>query len=471
MSVLVVGLSHRSAPVALLERAALTGEPLVKMLTDLHAASSVAEVMAVSTCNRVEVYAAVDRFHGGVAAVSELLSWHTGIPLDELTASLYVHYEDQAVQHLFSVVCGLDSMVVGEGQILGQVREAIKTAQAEGVMGRTLNELGQRALRVGKRAHTETHIDHAGADLVALGLTVAGRSLGPLPGLHTLVVGAGSMSALAASTLARRGVTRLTVANRTHSRAERLAECLGEGFEGMSAQAVPFAEAGAALADADLVISCTGAQGTVITADAVRSALAGRPERPLVLLDLALPHDVDPAAAQVPGAVLVNLAELQAATADRGADAAGRAADIQAVRAIVADEVAAFLTEQRTARVAPTIVALRGRAKLVVDAEIERLQGRLPGLDDRTRGEITRALRRVADKLLHQPTVRVKELAGGPGGDSYEAALRELFALDTAAPDAVSRARIDDLRAPEAARPPSPRTDASPAGGPPDPRP
>jgi glutamyl-tRNA reductase len=476
MSVLAVGLSHRSSPVALLERVALDGQARLKVMSEMVNTPAVNEVLMVSTCNRTEVYADVDKFHPAVSAITELLSWRTGVPLSELSQHCYVHFEDRAVQHLFSVTCGLDSMVVGEGQILGQVRNALKDAQTGGTLGRVLNDLGQRALRVGKRAHTETHLDHAGADMVGLGLAVAGRHLdtapgtaaaapdaaarcpvaadtGPaadvaaalpqpqaLTGVRVLVLGAGSMSALAANTVARQGASTVIVANRTHERAARLAECLTEGYEPISGRAVPFADAAGVLGEVDLVVSCTGAQGLVLTRDAVAAGTAGR-TRPLVFLDLALPRDIDPEVRDLPGVHLVDIEDLRQAAARGADDTTGRSGAIAVARGIVAEEVDGYRQVRRAELVAPTVVALRSKARLVVDTELQRLNGRLPDLDDRTRGEVTHAMRRVVDKLLHQPTVRVKELAARPDGDAYEAALRELFDLDPAAPEAVARTR------------------------------
>ncbi|MQA84880.1 MAG: glutamyl-tRNA reductase [Streptosporangiales bacterium] len=430
MSVLVVGLSHRSAPVPLLERAAVSGDALTKLLRDTYQARHVAEAMVVSTCNRVEIYAEVDKFHGGVSSVSELFARYSEVGLDRLAQHLYVHYEDRAVQHLFAVVCGLDSMVVGESQILGQVRSALRLAQHEHTVGRALNEFVQHALRVGKRAHTETGIDRAGLTLVSVGLEAAERRLDTLSGRRALVVGAGSMSALAATTLARTDAAEITVANRTYGRAKRLAASV-------NGRAVPMEQLADALAEADLVVSCTGATGLVIRADLVAAAAEIRRGRPLHVLDLALPRDVDPAVRDLPGVTLTNLEEL-------GDEAGGpeHTASVEAVRRIVAEEVAAFLSDARAARVAPTVVALRSRAAEVVEAELARLAGRLPEIDGRSREEIARSMRRVVDKLLHAPTVRVKELAGAPGGDSYAAALRELFDLDPKAPEAVASADV-----------------------------
>jgi glutamyl-tRNA reductase len=471
MSVLVVGLSHKSASLATLERAVVSGDALGKLLRDVSHAENVAGTFVVSTCNRAEVYADVDKFHGGVAAICELLARHSGIPLAELTPHLYVHYEDRAVQHLLAAACGLDSMVVGESQILGQVRQALHAAREQGTLGRALSELGARALRAGKRAHAETGIDRAGASLVSVGLTVAvgrlpaaaGRPAagrpeterpeterpeterpeterlpvagpGSLAGLSVLVVGAGSMSSLAVATAARMGAASIVVANRSHAHAERIAATV-------SATSADLSRLPAEIAAADLVVSCTGAPGVVITAEAVRDALGIRaPARPLILLDLALPRDVDTGAGQLPGVSLIGLEDLREA-GPGGLPGAGAGDEhVATVWQIIAEEFAAHASADRAARVAPTVVALRAKAAEVVEAEIARLAGRLDGMDARSHREIAQSMRRVADKLLHAPTVRVKELAGAPGADSYEAALRVLFDLDPDAVQALVRA-------------------------------
>ncbi|MFI8896082.1 glutamyl-tRNA reductase [Streptomyces paradoxus] len=579
MSLLVVGLSHRSAPVSVLERAALNADEQVKLLQDTVAAEPATEAAVLATCNRIELYADVDKFHAGVAELSTLLAQHSGVGLEELTPYLYVHYEDRAVHHLFSVACGLDSMVVGEGQILGQIKDSLARAQDLHSAGRLLNDLFQQALRVGKRAHSETGIDRAGQSLVTFGLEQLARG-GDVQqwarGKKALVIGAGSMSSLAAATLARAGVAEIVVANRTFDRAERLAQILMEGDDtDVAARAVPMESVPAELTRADVTVSCTGATGLVLTAESVAEAIEGRtptppagpgedgpgapggqsgpaagpgtqhggasgtslgsedgcpldlsavqgtagfsvlgeaavagmaaadleqhaawvdngtaggdrraaggparpgavgtldpaadtdaiaalaatvatvgriperrrpepveePERPepvLFLLDLAMPRDIDAAAHRLAGVRLVDIESLAEASAG-----APMAADVDQVRRIVSDEVAAFGAALRAAHITPTVVALRTMAADVVAGEIARLDGRLPGLDDKHRAEITQTVRRVVDKLLHAPTVRVKQLAAEPGGAGYADALRTLFDLDPETVAAVSRA-------------------------------
>ena len=425
MSVLVVGISHNSAPVHLLEKVALDRDGVHKLVHDAAACEHVSEATVIATCNRLEIYADVDRFHGSVEEVSRLLVDRAGRSTEEMLPHLYVHYDDGAVSHLFQVAAGLDSMAVGEGQILGQTREALRLGQELGTVGPALNVLFQQALRVGKRSRAETDIDIAAPSLVSAALDRSGAAVGDLVGKRVLVVGAGAMAGLATATVARLGAAEITVANRSAERADRLAAEYG-------GRAAPLSDLAGELAVADVVITCAGATGLLVTAEMVE--LARPDQRPMSIIDLALPHDVEPAAARLPGVSLINLAELAAELHESDA---GR--EVLEVRRIVTQEVTAFVSARRQASVTPTVVALRSMATAVVESEMERLVGRLPDLDDEARDEVLQTVRRVADKLLHQPTVRVKELANEAGAVSYAAALAELFALDPDAVDAVTR--------------------------------
>jgi glutamyl-tRNA reductase len=428
MSVLVVGVSHKTAPVAVLERLALDAGGVDKLVENVMACEHVLEATALTTCNRVEVYAEVDRFHGSVESVSRLLCEIADEAPEDVVPHLYVHYDDGAVSHVFGVAAGLDSMVIGESQILGQVRHALRTGQESGTVGPALNVLFQQALRVGKRVHAETDVQRAAPSLVSLALDRAANDIGPVAGKRVLVVGAGSMAGLAVATVSRLGAAEVVVASRTEAHARRLAE----QYDG---RAVPLSAVQETLADSDLLVSCTGATGVVLPL-AVVAAARRNAERPLAVIDLALPHDVDPAVADLPGVSLFGLARL-AQEVNEG----DTATDVAAVREIVAQEIAAFLAARRAATVTPTVVALRTMATGIVDGEVQRLLSRLPGLDPEVRAELEQAVRRVADKLLHQPTVRVKELANNEtGAVSYAAALAELFALDPDAVEAVTRA-------------------------------
>ncbi len=444
MSVLLVGVSHRSAPVSVLERVAVADSERPKLLEELLRSPRISEAMLVSTCNRVEIYAVVDAFHGALTDVGEVLARHADTEVNELTKHLYVRYSESAIEHLFTVASGLDSMVVGEQQIIGQIRAAYAAADAQQAAGRTVHELAQQALRVGKRVHTETGIDSAGASVVSVALQRAATALGSadLTGRRAVVLGAGAMGGLSVALLQRAGVTELVVVNRTPERAVHLASTAVAS--GMTARGIGADELPAVLAATDVLVTCTGAVGAVVTLAQAHLALAARPagSGPLVICDLGMPRDVEPAVAELPGVVLVGLESLQ-----RAPEAAAATRDTEAARSIVAAELATYLASQRSAEVTPTVTALRKRAAEVVEAELLRLETRLPLMARTDRDEVARTVRRVVDKLLHAPTVRVKQLASSPGGDTYAEALRELFELGPGAVEAVAApsALADDV--------------------------
>ncbi|MBX9982861.1 MAG: glutamyl-tRNA reductase [Mycobacterium sp.] len=437
MSILLFGVSHRSAPVSVLEQLSIDESDQIKIVDSVLQSPLVSEAMVLSTCNRVEVYAVVEAFHGGLSVIGQVLAEYSGLPMGDLTKHAYVRYSEAAVEHLFAVASGLDSAVVGEQQVLGQVRRAYASAEANSAVGRVLHELAQRALSVGKRVHSETAIDAAGASVVSVALDIAEHKLGTLAGKTAVVVGAGAMGALAAAHLTRAGIGRVHVLNRSLARATRLADRIETS--GIPAEALTLDRLADALADADVVVSCTGAVSPVVSLADVHHALvnARRDEaaKPLVICDLGMPRDVDPAVAGLPGVLVVDVDRVQHEPSAHAA-----AADVDAARHIVAAEVAAYLTGQRMAEVTPTVTALRQRAADVVEAELLRLDNRLPGLASAEREEVARTVRRVVDKLLHAPTVRIKQLASAPGGDSYAEALRELFELEQTAVDAVATA-------------------------------
>ncbi|HNJ77925.1 MAG TPA: glutamyl-tRNA reductase [Marmoricola sp.] len=427
MSVLVVGISHKSAPMQLLEQVARDAAGVSKLIAAAQDLEHVREATVLSTCNRIEIYADVERFHGTVESLSSLLCEPIGPVVGEVATHLYVHYDDGAVAHLFNVTSGLDSMVVGESQILGQAREALRVGQEAGSIGHSLNALFQQALRIGKRSHAETDIDRAGPSVVSAGLERASEVLGVLDGRRVLIVGAGSMAAIAASTLAPSSEVR--IANRTLATAQRLAET-------HQLTVVDLDEVPTLLGQVDLVVSCTGSVDLMITAEQVADARTpGAP--PLAIVDLALPHDVDPAVAELAEVELISLATLAEQLHDHESTTS-----INGVREIVAEELGAFLAARRTATVTPMLVALRGMATDVVETETERLLSRMPALTEEQRAEVANAMRRIAEKLLHQPTVRVKELAAESGEVTYAEALARLFALDPENIDAVTRGEV-----------------------------
>lgn len=433
-----MSVSHKTAPMDLLSRLTLGEDSTTKMLGALVASEHVDEAVVLSTCNRTEVYAAVSRFHGGLAALTQTVEAITGIGVDTLQDSCAVFYDEAAVSHCFQVTSGLDSMVAGEHQILGQVRHALNHAQFEGTVGTALNALFQQSLRVAKRVQTETAAGTAGRSLVTAAVDQLAENGIGLDGQRVLVVGAGSMASLAAHTAAGAGA-RVSLVNRTREKAERLAAAVG-------GSARPLEELPAALAEADIVITCTGARGIEL------SAIDFRDTEVRGVIDLALPADVAPDVAQLTDVVLVNLDSLAQAAQSAASGfpvAPGEApaptalgagaSEIAEAETLVSQEVRDFLGLRRAAAVAPTVVALRSMAQEVMTAELERLDARLPELGERERAEVAQTVRRVVEKLLHQPTVRVKQLASMPDSPDYAAALRELFALEPTAIDSIER--------------------------------
>ena len=426
MSVLVVGMSHQSAPVALLEKLSMDETVQNDTCRAMVSAGSLTEAMIISTCNRLEVYTVTSSFHTGVQDVVRNLAEVSGVEEEKLRSYLYVRYADAAAEHLMMVASGLDSMVVGEQQIIGQVRTAYQFASEQGTVGPRIHALAQSALRTGKRVHSETEIDEAGSSMVSFAFDQALSRMGreDLAGKRVLILGAGAMASLAATHAGRLGA-HLIIANRTIARAERVAQHAHEA--GVYADVIEYSERAQALRDVDVAISATGAQDFTITAaDVERYHVA---DRELMLVDLSLPRDIDDAVAEAEGVDLVNIERLnnslQAADTDL---AAGSSPHAQA-RRIVSEELEAYASEQRVRDVVPAVSALRKQAANLVQCEVARMEQKHPELDERQMGDINRALKRVADKLLHEPTVRAKQLAANSGTVSHEAALQELFGL------------------------------------------
>lgn len=423
MSVLVVGMSHQSAPVALLERLSMDDEKRNATCQALVETGALSEAMIISTCNRLEVYAVTNSFHTGVQDVVKTLARLSNEDEAKLRGFLYVRYADAAAEHLMAVAAGLDSMVVGEQQIIGQVRTAYQMASEIGTAGQRIHALAQAALHAGKRVHTETDIDSAGASMVSFAFDQALTAMGRenLEGSTALVLGAGAMSSLAATHAGRLGVEKLIIANRTRERAERLASHAIEA--GVAAQVVDFAERAEALKEVDIAISATGADTFTIRPDDLPA------DRPLMLVDLSLPRDIDDAVTEVPGADLVNIERLSKSLQAADTEvAAGTNPHLEA-RAIVDEELAAYASAERVRDVVPAVSALRRRAADLVECEVGRLSHKRPELTEEQIADVAQALKRVADKILHEPTVRAKKLAADSGTLNNETALQELFGL------------------------------------------
>jgi glutamyl-tRNA reductase len=428
VSVLVLGVSHHSSPIALLDEVAVAGTETDAMLADLLADPRVAEAMVLATCNRLEVYASAPRFHPAVDAIRTALARHSGVDPERLRPHLFVHHGEAAAEHLFLTCSGLDSMVTGESQIRYQVRTALQAARERGSVGPALSELVESGLRVGKRVQSETRIDEAGRSLADEGFAALAERGVDVEGATVVVLGAGSMASVAAAAARRRQAEEIVVINRDPERGTRLAASVG----GVAAS---WDALSSFLGKADVVVACTGAAGTLVGTDAVASAREGATSA-LGVLDLAMPHDVEPDVRRLPGVALVGMIDL----ANRLDTVATTSASLQQARAIVGEEVSDYVADQSAAAAVPTVVALRRHADEVVAAEVERLERRLGGsLDPGARDEVTSTIRRIVSKLLHTPTVRVKQAAAVDATTDYDAALRHLFALDPGQVSAVSR--------------------------------
>ncbi|WP_221349876.1 glutamyl-tRNA reductase [Streptomyces beigongshangae] len=415
MTTLVLGVSHRTAAHPALERFVLTASEAAGLLDRLARSAAVTEVVVLATCNRVEVY--LETGHPDLAAeeTAEALGAATGTTADDVRGVLYTHRGGEAVGHLFRVVCGLDSVAVGESQIRGQLRAAYNLAFAHRSTGPVLNGLFQHALYTGKRVESTTGLGRSASGLVTVALEAAADALGPLAGRPALVVGAGALGALGVTALKRAGVDDITVVNRGLESARRLA-----GRHGVRAAAL--GELPALLSRADVVVVATGAREAVVTDDVVTAARGDRPGRAVALVDLSLPRNIDPAVARWPGVHLIDLAGLEARLREVSARV-----PVEEAHHIVAEETEAFLASRRVDRVTPLIVAMRENALSVADAEVDRLLGRTPALTERMRGEVEQTARRIAEKLIHRPTVRVREMVSEPGGHAYVAVLHDLF--------------------------------------------
>lgn len=427
MSLLVIGVSHHSAPIEVLEKVAAvdTGE-IVPMLGS---GDSVAEALLLSTCNRIEVYTEVSRFHAALETVTGVLAKAAGLAAEELSGHLYVHYEDAAVRHAFRVASGLDSMVVGDEQILGQFREAFKSAVDSGLAGGRLHQLAQSALRLGKRVQTDTGIGRHGASVVTVALAEAADHFGSLAGRRVVVLGSGSMSSLAASVAAGQGA-RVTVVGRTAASVHRLAATVG-------GRGADLADLDAELREAEVVVSATGATGLLVTKEHLQRVLTDQTQG-IFFCDLALPHDIDPSIVELPG---MHRLDLRGVGRLPGARAAAESVD--RAEAMVLAATTEFAQRRTSAKVEPVVVALRSRAEQVVAEELDALRMRSPQLAADQFDEVARSMRRIVATLLHTPTVRMKEFAVDPGGDRYAAALHALFDLDPAAVAALTQTPAD----------------------------
>ena len=420
MSVLVVGLNHRTVPLEILERMTVSDGRLPKALADLRGRDNLGEVVVLSTCMRTEVYATAARFHGAVVDVRNFLSELGFTAPEDFSDHLYSYYEDAASAHLFRVVSGLDSAVVGESEVLGQVRQAWEKAAAEGASGPVLANLFRHAVEVGKRVRSETGIGRGTTSVSQAAVAMASQRLGGLTGRRILVLGAGDMGeGMAVALAATPGLGAVMVANRSWAGAVALANRVG-------GQPVELGALVGALEDADLLLTSTASPSVLLHADDLEQVMGSRPERPLLVVDIAVPRDVDPGVGRLPGVTLLDMDDLRS-FAEAGL--AGRRREIDRVEAIVDEEVERYAAVATARGLAPLVVALRRRGEDLRVAELERFAARLEGLDDRQREAVEALTKALLAKVLHEPTVRLKEAAGSPGADRLAESFRTLFDL------------------------------------------
>ena len=418
MSIVVIGVNHRTSSLELLERLSIAPDQHGKAIAGLVSRHNIREAVVLSTCNRTEIYAVAERFHGAYADIRDFFCDLAGLDVDELHSHLYSQHDDAAVAHLFEVASGLDSAVLGESEILGQVRTAWEVAQHEGGARATLNLLFRHAIETGKRARTETSIGRGTASVSHAAVEMATERLGTLAGRRVLVVGAGEMGVGIATALVRAGANDIAVSNRSVARAGELAGRFG-------GTVVAFADLRDALAGFDVLLTCTGAGGTIIDFDLVESARRNSTS-PLLIVDIAVPRDVAGEVTELAGVTLLNLDDLR--------DWAGRALllraeEAQRVHDIVSEEVERFGQEATARQAAPLVSQLHQQAEAIRRAEIERFAARLDSLDDTQRAALEAVTKRIVAKLLHTPSVKLKDDVGTPQGERNAAAIRDLFDL------------------------------------------
>jgi glutamyl-tRNA reductase len=419
VSVVVIGLNHRTAPLDLLERTAVDDARLPKVLHDLCARSNLSEAVVLSTCNRIEVYAIAEKFHGGYEDVRNFFVDLSFLPPEEFAEHLYVHYDDAAVTHLFSVAAGLDSAVLGESEILGQVGSAWERARDEGTTGFALNLLFRQALEVGKRVRTETGIGRGITSVAQAAVAMATDRLGSLAGRRVLLLGAGEMGEVMATSLGAAGASDVVVANRTWTTAQELATRIG-------GRAVRLGDLPAELVTADVLLTSTGASTIMLEHADLASAMGHRDGRSLLIVDIAMPRDVDPAAGALEGVTLLDMDDLRRFVA---VGVKGRQREASRAQVIIDDELNRYRSTTTAREAAPLVTALREQAEAVRSTELDRAAARLSDLDENQRAAVEALTKGIVAKLLHVPTVRLKDAAGTAKGDRLSDALRDLFDL------------------------------------------
>ncbi len=427
MSVIVVGLEHRRAPLDLLERVTTADPDLPKALGRLRDHPNIAEAVILSTCLRTEVYAVVDRFHDGVAELQDFLSTTSGRPVSVIEEHQEIRFDDDVPAHLFDVAAGLESAVIGETEVLGQVRRAWQAAEREGIAGPILGALFRHAVETGKRVRSETAIARGITSLshAAVALAAAQRPSG-LAGARVVVIGAGEMGQGVAGALDGAGIGGLVVVNRTSERSEELVRGLPDGVR-PTVRTCALEEFPAELCQADVAFATVGTPHPLVDRAMLEVATTDRTQaEPLVVVDLGVPRNVEPQAASLDGVILSDMDDLRASVADA---VSGRQEEVASARDIVGDEIERYRVAVRARDAAPVVSALRARVERVRREELDRRRRKHPDLDEAQWAEIDAATRAVVAKLLHDPTVALKDAAGTPRGERLVEALRALFDL------------------------------------------
>ncbi|MCL6444282.1 MAG: glutamyl-tRNA reductase [Alicyclobacillus sp.] len=420
MHILVVGLNHKTAPVELRERVALSDASLESALGELREARTVVESVVLSTCNRTEIYAFVTSERAGEDYLTTLLARHANMSTDELRRYLYQHRGAEAVRHLMRVAAGLDSLVVGETQILGQVRSAFLLALDEGNVGTLFDQLFRSALNLGKRAQSETGINQHPVSVSYAAVQLAKQILGDLRGQRVLMIGAGKMSHLAAQHLRTNGSDELVIVNRTFERAEQLAHTYG-------ARPAPWSSLAAELAKADIVISSTGAREVILTPEVMTQAQRARGHRPLVLVDIAVPRDVDPNVAAVRGVYLYDIDDLEGVVAANLTERERLAEQVETMIQNALFAYSQWLSEQE---IVPVIAAIREKGAAIQASVMASLERKLPNLSERDRQLLHKHTMSIVNQLLRDPILNMKTLASLSGGGHSARVFAQLFGID-----------------------------------------
>ncbi len=419
MSIVAIGCNHRSTPLSILERMTIAPDDLPKALTDLGSATHLSEVVVLSTCNRIEIYAYAEKFHGGYQDIREFIGRHAGLAPEDVADHLYALHDTEAIRHLFSVTAGLDSAVVGEHEILGQVRTAWERSTDHGTVGAVLGPLFRHAIETGKRARTDTAIGRGIASVSQAAVALATETLGGLDGRTVLVLGAGEMAEGTVKSLAAAGTSDIFVANRTWENAITLAEACG-------GTAVPLESVGDALVAVDVLVTTTGAQDIIYEQVDIAEFIGHRNARELVIVDVAVPRDVDPRAGELAGVTLLDMDDIGAFVEQQ---MVSRTRVVGNVETIVGEEVGRYQSVTSAREVAPLVSQLRARGTEIADGELARFNGKLADLDPDQREAVEAMARGIVNKLLHEPTVRLKDAAGHARGDRLAESLRDLFDL------------------------------------------